>query len=320
MKNYSIKSILLILSIILTACSNDDSANDNPPGNGGNSKNSKVVTLSEATMDNVSVLIFGRNNINYTYQRSIDKGWSEDGKVTTFLEIGSYKFLFLKNGGLYTDLYPKLLKNAKFEDIRIDAKKDPARTGYMLAVDEIWLPETEEMAARTYVIKDSTTIPNKLKRAVSQVELRIQRGGKEGEKMVPQPYPAGENIMENIKEVRMDISGVGESISIYGAEGMSKTMYVSQEEDLITDEGFARFDGPFVFPNGTGDKTSVDITIVPIDDTLFPETTTTVEGLLERNKKLEITLWMTSTSNFITITVKTEDISGSEDGDTGIWE
>ena len=66
---------------------------------------------------------------------------------------------------------------------------------------------------------------------------------------------------------------------------------------------------------------NVYITITTKTGSAYPATMTEkVQGLLERNKKLKITLWLTSTYEFITITVDTEPISENTDGDSGIWE
>lgn len=304
-----------------TACSNDEVYTDGSLGEELDSSNSKTVTFSQADMDGVSVLIFAHSNTEFKYLRHINTGWTEDGKVSTLLDIGTYKFLFLKKIGINTILYPNPLDaNSNFEDIKIEAKEDILHEGYLLPVDEIWLPETEEMAKEIYVINNPTTIYNKLKRAVSQIKLNIKRGYKSESGILPYPFPEGKNIMDNIKEIKMDISGIGETVTISGGSGSSKTQYTSQVATEITTEGYAVFDGPFVFPNGTGMNASVKITITPKDESAFPVMTVDVEGLLERNKKMEITLWLTSIYKFINVTVVTDPISESQDGDLGIWE
>lgn len=304
-----------------TACSNEGAYIESSLGEELNSVNSKAVTFSGAEMDGVSVLIFGHSNNGFKYLRSINTGWSVDGKVSTLLEIGTYKFLFLKYISVNTTFYPNSLNTStNFEDIKIVAKEDPLNNGYLIPVDELWLPETEAMADETYLINNPTTVYNTLKRAVSQVQLNIKRGYNKGTTIAPYPFSDGKNIMDNIKEIKLDIAGVGEAVTISGGEGSSKTQYSSQAATEITTEGYAVFEGPLVFPNGTGANSSVKITIVPKDGSAFPVMTADVEGLLERNKKLEITLWLTSTYKFINVTVKTEPISESEDGDLGIWE
>ncbi len=321
MKNKVIITILSAIMLMFVACSNEEGIVENSLGDKLNSMNNKAVTFSGATMDGVSVLIFGHNSSEFKYQRSINTGWSADGKVSTLLELGKYKFLFLKYTKENTTFYPDPMNtNSTFDQIRIEANNDTGNSGYLLPVDEIWFPETEQVANKEYLINDSVTIFNRLVRAVSQVQLNINRGYKNGEKISPLPYTDNENIMQHIKEIKLDIAGVGEAITISGGEGSSKTMYISESASTITDDGYAVFNGPLVFPNGTGANTTVDITITPKDGSAFPVMASRVEGLLERNKKLEITLWLTSTYKFINVTVTTEPISENKDGDTGIWE
>jgi len=327
MKKNIIFSILLILIMsMIVACSNEEAIMENSLGDKLNSVNKKTVTFSEATMDGVSVLIFGHNNSKFQFLRSIDAGWSASGtsksKVSTYLEIGTYKFLFLKNEGKTTKLTPSLLGAGPiyFENIKIESTEDSQNPGWLAPVDEIWLPETDAVANKTYAISDSVTIFNKLKRAVSQVQLNIKRALPDGEKQTPYPFEEGESIMENIKEIKMEIEGVGEYITIYGGNGTSKTKYNATSASKIDDDGYAIFNGPFVFPNGTGEDAMVNIIIEPIDENVFPRTTATAKGPLEKNRKLEITLWLTPVYKFINITIDTKPISGNKDGDTGIWE
>ena len=320
--NIIISVLLVILSLTVASCSNEENIIENSLGDELNSENNKIVTFSGATMDGVSVLIFGRNNTSYKYQGIVDTGWSTDGKATKVLEIGRYKFLFMKYTPVYTELYPTTIdQNTLFEDIRIDSKPDLANSGYTLPVDEIWLPETDSLANIIYPIYNTTTVHNKLKRAVSQIELYIIRASNNGTQMDSLPFPTGKNIMDNIQEIKLDIDGVGKYITTAGGFGSEKTLYKATTADSITSKGYAIFEGPLLFPNGTRTNTSVDITITTKTGSAYPATMTEkVQGLLERNKKLKITLWLTSTYEFITITVDTEPISENTDGDSGIWE
>lgn len=74
------------------------------------------------------------------------------------------------------------------------------------------------------------------------------------------------------------------------------------------------------FRRRRGGETTVKVTLVPESGSSFPELVQTVGGLVERNKKLGITLWITSTYRFIGVTVKTDPISETREGDKGIWE
>lgn len=279
----------------------------------------RSVTLNGG-MEDVSVLIFGRNDPDFTYQSCIVSGWDAQGKTSARLEIGEYKFLFFKFTGVHTFLDPKLLTdNVTFENIKVKAEEDETRNGYVWPADELWLPESAAMANEIYSIQGGETVQNKLTRAVGKIVLQLKRGISENGKIDSLPYPEGETIMEDIEKVSLDITGVGEAVSVNGGIGNSKVFWETAQASRITESGFAVLEGPFVFPSGTGEETKVDIVLLPKAGSAFPELSKQVKGRIERNKRLVITLWITSTYKFIGITVKTDPISTEIDGDQGIW-
>ncbi len=311
----------IIFLIMVAACSDKDNLTDET-----NSSLTRTTFAYTADADDVSVLIFGKGNEGFTYLRTLSSGWVNN-RISTNLELGEYKFLFCLVPGTETTFTPTSLDNSiGMEDIRIHAKTDnePLRQGYVLPVEEIWMPETEALADTPYIIEGNELISNTLKRAVSQVEVILKRAeiGQNNE-ITPVPYGEGSNIMNDIKSIVLDIEGVGEYIDYKGSHGLSRTYYYTQTATDFTNEGFAHFEGPFVFPTETTDPANVKITIQPTDSTKDPMSTT-VSGKLERNKKLIITLWISSPDepivSVIDITVDTEEISLSTDGDKGIWE
>lgn len=279
----------------------------------------RSVTLNVG-MEDVSVLIFGRNDPDFTYRSSIVSGWDTQGKTSIRLEVGDYKFLFFKLSGLHTFLDPESLTNAvTFADIKVKAEKDPARDGYVWPADELWFPESAAMADEIYSIQGGETVRNTLTRAVGQIVLQLKRGIPENGEIDSLPYPAGKTIMDNIERVSLDIAGIGEAADIRGGIGNSKVFWTTAQANRITKSGFAIFEGPFVFPSGTGQETNVNVVLLPKSGSAFPELSKQVKGKVERNKRLVITLWVTSTYKFIGITVKTDPISAETDGDQGIW-
>jgi hypothetical protein len=311
--------LIWILTILLAACSNEGE-NEFILGNGTLKSNSETITFNQ-DMAGVSVLIFNENNNDFNYLRSIVSGWSIDGKVSTRLELDKYRFLFIKSTGTNTSFYPDLIdSNTSFDDIKITAKTDTQNEGYVLPVDEIWLPETEELAKTIYTIVDETTVYNKLTRAVSQIIVHVKRVAIEDGMITELPFSSGKNITQNIKEIKLDINGVGEAVNISGGIGSTKTKDILDEVTKIDDDGFATFDGPFVFPMAIAGQSAIDISVIPSEDSLYPEMKTSVSGLLERNKKLEITLLLTSTYQLIDIIVDINPITEISPGDSGIWE
>ncbi|MBK5722256.1 hypothetical protein JGH11_15375 [Dysgonomonas sp. Marseille-P4677] len=303
-----------MLIILMLACSNESELIQNKSNL--NSKDGNITFLQER--EGVSVLIFSENSNDFKYIRSIISGWSTDGKVSTQLFFGKYRFLFIRSAGINTSF--SVDTNTSFEDIKIVAKNDPLNENYVLPVDEIWLPETKEMAETIYTITGETTVYNKLTRAVSQIVIHLKRGSVENGEITEYPFPEGINITENIKEIKLDINGVGEAVNYIGGIGFTKTQETLQESSEITEDGFTTFQGPFVFPPATQDLTNIGISIIPADDKAFAEIRTSVSGRLARNKKLEITLLMTETHQLIDIIVDTNPITEISQGDSGIWE
>jgi len=308
----------MLAVLIFTACSNE---NDGDDSQSGTSSLRNEVTLSSET-DGVSVLIFAKEEGKYKYLRSINSGWSAERKVSTILQLGYYKFLMFKSAGINTSfsLPSELDAEGKMKEIEFSAKPDSHGEDYVLPVDEIFFPETASVAEQEHNIDGPKTIHNKLTRAVSQVVLNINRGYADGSDMKPLPYAEGKSIMDNIASIELDIEGVGEVINIYESRGSKKTYFSATQASSTTTEGFAVFKGPFVFPSIAGEEAEVKITIHTIDSDIFPNTEKIIHGKLERNKKLEISLWMTSTYKLIDVLVDLSEITEETEGDSGIWE
>lgn len=312
-------NFIIWVSILLlaTACNNDeeDISTHNDP-----SLKQNIVTFSPG-MNNVSVLIFGKEEDNsFKYQKSIGSGWSADGKLTTELLRGYYKFLFVKSAGLSTHV--SQLTGSKFEDFKFVAIPQTGKDGYVLPVDEIWLPQTVSMADTIYEVLEPITVKNTLKRAVSQINLHVKRGDKDNGDYVPLPFASGENIMQSIKDIVIDVSGVAKELTIHGTTGTANTLYTFDNGYTTDNLGFVSFKGPFVFPSSTNQDAEIEITVNIAGNNSSPATSKiiNVDGPLRKNETIEITLWFTSTYKLIEITVDTTFMSTPKDGDMGIWE
>jgi len=315
MKKINIISWMLLLFV--TACSTDNESDtiiEDPAFRSSN------VTFS-SEMDGVSVLIFGKNDDDqFYYKRSISSGWSADKKVSALVDRGYYKFLFMKSAGTTTSFDPALQRDVTgVEDFRIKAQADPVNGGYLLPVDEIWLSKSSK-ANIEHEVLEPTYVKDSIYRVVSKIMLNVKRGYHNGEDYVELPFPNGVNIMRDIQEIELDISGVGEAINLDRSFGNSKTLFTTSAYKEITDEGFAVFEGPFVFPPENLPQSTVEITITPKAGSPFPVMTKQITGPIEKNHQLIITLWVTDTYQFINITVENAPLSKVEDGDEGVWE
>jgi len=300
-----------------TACSND--ADDDNIGQ--SNKTRGTVTFAPAT-DGVSVFIFGNENGDYLFQKTISSGWV-NGILTTELNLGNYKFLFAKKEGNRTSYYPSAFdENTEIDDIEIRAATNNPDNGYVLPVDEIWLRDSYEKANKTYTIIEPTIVKDSLKRAVSQVVVNLKRGYlKDGQRM-PLPFQQGINIMKDIENLTIDIDGVGKVINMWGeSSGKAKTTFTASTAS-IDEDGFASVNGPFVFPaENVTEEAKVNVTINPKSGSAMPVLVkNNIQGPLLKNQQLIITIWMTSTYQLMNISVDVGEFKDEYVDDNGIWE
>lgn len=312
----SIIFCVLITLLVVSSCTKETD------GNSVNISRTPVfesITFSNGG-DGVTVLAFREDGGEYFYEKTIAGNWSGEGRLTAPLEIGKYKFLFSKFAKVNSSFSPSSFSfgNTKFEDIAIYAVND-SKSGYVKGVDEIWLPEAEE-AKKTVHITGNDTVRAILKRVVSQPIIIVKRGYKNNNgDFVSIPYTSGESIEDDIESIAIDISNIGNKLTLEGNGGSVHTSYVMTAADSIAVEGDAYYSGPFVIPNNDKSESEIDITIQPVTNSKFPVMNTKVTGVFEKNSRLEITLWVTAIYEFITVTVDTKKISAEGDGDEGIW-
>lgn len=288
-----------------------------------NLRTHKAVTFAgPQNIDDVSVLVFPKSGNDFKYQESITTGWDENNKTRKNLTLGAdYKFLFVKGVGTNTLFSPALDQKPTFSQLQIKAKTGK-NNDYVQPVDEIWLPVRTTLADSVYTIGEGDLIKNKLTRAVSQVKIRLKRAtydnGVRGDSL---KYSAGKNIMQSIQSINLEIDGVGEALTYEGAKGLKKMEYSYNLSDAVINQetGFAHLEGPFVFPpQSTGNSTlnfTIKYTTDPLKTSVIP-----VSGKIEKNKKLEITLWMSASYQLIDITYETDFFADHLDGDIGIWD
>lgn len=300
-----------LLILFGVACSQEDKLDTDP------SLQTRAVTLI-SDIDDVEVLIFKHEESEFSYLNKVNSGWSS-GKTTVYLKAGDYKFFYYKATGGDMEMTPAAMDDvSSFDDFQWNAVADtPSGDDYFLPVGELWLAQTATMANEIQTVSAATTVSQTLTRAVSQVVVHLRKGvpGEAGE--LPTD---GESV--TLGTLNLDIAGVGEAVTINGSTGTGKTK-VSLTQGKTNLEEYATFEGPIVFPSESGEAT-VQIAFTPDTSIDFPEINTTVTGPLERNRKLEITLWINEEEpredEFLTISVTTSPMTDSEDGgDSGIW-
>lgn len=314
--------LLLILFIFFLPACNEGILEEEDVNN----KNLKANIQFASDVQNVSVLIFDENKYNgkFIYNKMANINWPNSNTTSTNLEFGHYKFLFIKHNPDSSEIKPtQLIKGStQFEDIQISAKKDTIQN-YVKPVDEIFLPETVNLANKTYSIQGNALIKNKLTRVVSQIKLKVKRGIWENGQLIDSiPYTGGKNILEHINKIEMDIHGVGEYVTINGSYGEKNmlTHLDNKEGIIISKTGFAYFNGPFLFPTQENSSTSISFKFIPKENSPYPIMNQTLNITLEKNKKTEITLWLNSTYKDFNITVVTTPINEEQEGEVGLWQ
>lgn len=281
----------------------------------------KYETTFSGGSDQVSVFIFQENQQTFNYYSVVNSGWSPEGKVTVALPLGKYKFFVTGPFGTQSDLSPDpLIPDTHFEQLKFLAREDTP--GYILPVDELFLQDPQP-ADSIYLIESPTTVSCLLKRATSEAVFILKRGYRSGNDYLPLPYPPGQNILDHINTLDITLGKVATGLTLQGAEG-SKSLHktlTETDKDSLTREGFVVFRGIKVFPSVGGTSSPISLSLIPAPGSTYPTLTLPdLTGVFEKNKKLLVTIWVTSTYRYIGITVNTEDISRQTDGDLGIWQ
>lgn len=313
-------TIIILLSLpLLFSCSGQEGFTDPSGPQEVTPAGTSEVTFSSGPLPQC-VYIFRKEGNAFRYASTLNGGWSDEGKMTTRLLIGDYKFLFTGPLNGQVNVLPAPLdKTVAFEQLRFVSQAAPGQPENILPAEELFLPEPD-VADSVYSIRGGDVIECTLKRRVSQLGFILNRGYKEGDKYVPQPYEEGRNILETIGEIRVDISGAGRECDYLGTsgEGTISCRYAAAERDSIDSRGFAAFTGPFVFPPAGEKDVRLTITLVPVSGEAYPPLQLTSK--LEANRKLMVYLWLSSSYFDIGVTIRDLPISGRTDGDSGVWE
>jgi hypothetical protein len=323
----SLGRIELIALATVLSCTND------PQGIVPTDTATRTTTVTfQEVRDDVQIMVFRRTaDDRYTYQQTIADRWQAtgdtEGRIHANLEIGRYRFLHLAFSEDHAYLLPRdpVKGQTLPEDIRIAIRPDDDRgSDYRLPSGEIWLPDAAEVD-RIYHIQDQDLIQTYLYRQVSRARVVLKRGYKNSDGIyMPIPYENGTNIADDFDSIHLDIAGVAGQVSLSGTDGWYHTQALLDEPTEITPEGFAIYQGPFVLPlapvNGQMQESIIDIELIPAAGSSYQVRTGQVQGIFERNKYLEITLWVIDVqSKEISITIDIKPIGNEKNADNGIW-
>ena len=240
------------------------------------------------------------------------------------LPNGHYKFLFASGAADRIALQPApLTRQTSWEEAAFVLRENAAVPGTCFPADELFLQYPASDANTVYTIDGAAqTVRARLTRAVCRISVTVKRGYHDGTRYVEVPYAKPQSVLDQIGRIELSADHTGLRVNPGGSSGTATVTATLTAADYaeLTDGGFVRLEGPFVIPPADGGEVGLDITVVPAAGAALQPVQLRLTGKAERNRQLEITLWITLDYPVIGVEIQTAPITEEQDGDTGIWE
>lgn len=320
---FKVKYTLIILFCALwSACSVSDGDDCGCDGRGDPATGYQTRVNLSTNEDDVSVYVFRNGASGYLFTESFDDNWTvEDDRFTReeTMDEGEYYFLFAKGFGDKLMLTPaQPAASSGRDDLKFVLQQQSP--GVYGSCDELYLAEKQWNTSGSKIIEATLT------RAVSRIDINLGRGVyNEGftpeSDYEPVPYGAGEAVTDHIDRIEMTVTGVGNTIARTANTGSVTLVWkaAAAQYEILTDEGFARYEGPYFIP--TEQDININIKVIPVDEVNYPTLTKDFNGLrLSRNEKLTLNLWLSKLYLTIGVTAETSPIVDVREGDSGLWD
>ena len=313
------KLTMLVLAVAAcTACAEPETANTVP-----NQETTRVTLRREGAAD-VSVYAFRLQGERFLFDTLFREGWTSDGRMSVRMPSGRYKFLFASGAAGRLVLEPEpLTRQTAWEDASFVLRENAEVPGTRCPADELFLQYPASEAEAIYTVGGTDlTVPATLRRAVCRIEISVKRGYHDGTRYVEVPYGGAQSVLDEIDRIELSAGGTGLRVNPAGSSGTATVAARLAAADYteLTDGGFIRLEGPFVIPPANGGEVGLDISVVPVSGAALQPVRLHLAGQAERNKRLDITLWITSGYPVIGVEIRTAPIEQEQEGDTGIWE
>lgn len=310
---------ITMAALAVTACSESAQETVVAPGLSG----TRVTLQREGTQD-VSVYAFRRQGETFLYDTLFRDGWTPDGTLSVRMPVGLYKFLFVSGAGENLALQPSpLTRQTTWEQTAFALREDPAAPGAYFPADELFLQSPASDAEAVYTIggKDAT-VSARLTRAVSRIGITLKRGYPNGTGYVEVPYTLPNTVLDEIERIELTARNAGLRVRPGGSEGIASVTATLAASDYteLNEQGFVRLEGPLVIPPAGGEEIELDISVVPAAGASLRPVQLRLAGKAERNKRLDVTLWITSGYPVIGVEIDVTPIDREQGGDSGIWE
>ena len=316
--NNRIHTTIILAAAAFAACSGSERADIVPA-----TKTSRIMLVREGAAD-VSVYAFRRQGAVFLFDTLFREGWTPDGKLSVRMPNGHYKFLFASGAADRIALQPApLTQQTSWEEAAFVLRKNAVVPGTCFPADELFLQYPASDANTVYTIDGAAqTVRARLTRAVCRISVTVKRGYHDGTRYVEVPYAKPQSVLDQIGRIELSADHTGLRVNPGGSSGTATVTATLTAADYaeLTDGGFVRLEGPFVIPPADGGEVGLDITVVPAAGAALQPVQLRLTGKAERNKQLDITLWITSDYPVIGVEIQTTPITEEQDGDTGIWE
>ena len=214
-------------------------------------------------------------------------------------------------------------RQTAWEEVAFALRENAEVPGTCLPADELFLQYPASDADAVYTVGGrDLTVPATLRRAVCRIEVSVRRGYRDGRQYVEVPYEKPHSVLDEVERIELSAGNTGLRVNPSGSGGTAVVTAVLAAADYaeLTDGGFVRLEGPFVIPPADGGEVTLDLSVVPAEGAALQPVQLHLTGRAECNKRLDITLWITSGYPVVGVEIRTAPIEREQEGDTGIWE
>ena len=282
------------------------------------------ITLLGQGAQEVTAYAFRRQGDRFLFDTVFREGWSSDGRLSVRMRSGSYKFLFAAGGGENLALKPNpLTTQTAWEEVVFSLHENAEAPGSYLPADELFLQDPATDAETIFTLTGTNqTIRARLTRAVCRISVTLKRGFHDGTQYVEIPYTSPQSVLDQIARIDLTASGTGQYVLPSGTRGSAvvKTSFSAADFTALPETGFARAQGPYLLPPADGGEMEIDLSVVPVDGAPLAPSELRLNAPAQRNKQIEVTLWITSGYPSVGIEIRTAPIEDEQAGDAGIWE
>lgn len=318
--NYRKLTAIVLAAVAFAACSEQEGEIDPPSAPIGSA--TRVELFREGTA-NGTVYAFRRAGDRFLFDTLFRAGWSPSGRLSVRMRSGDYKFLFADGEGENLALTPSPLTRTTTWEEAAFALREATQAGAYLPADELFLQFPAADAERIHTVGgEQVTVSARLSRAVCRIGVTLKRGYNDGTQYVEVPYTAPHSVLEQVGRVNLTVSGAGTTVrpDRYGGTARIAASLAATDYAELTPDGFVRLDGPFILPAEDGGPVALRMEVIPVAGSGLQSAVVEVEGLAERNKRLDVTLWITAGYPVVGVEIRTRPIESEQDGDQGIWE